>query len=37
VRQPMPPLAYFGIESHAFSMAVDLLIVCGAVLYVSLI
>ena len=33
----MPPLAYFGIESHAFSMAVDLLIVCGAVLYVSLI
>ncbi len=33
----MPPLAYFGIESHAFSMAVDLLIVCGAVLYASLI
>jgi hypothetical protein len=33
----MPPLAYFGIESHAFSMAMDLLIVCGAVLYVSLI
>jgi double zinc ribbon protein len=33
----MPPLAYFGIESHAFSMAVDLLIVCGVVLYVALI
>jgi hypothetical protein len=33
----MPPFAYFGIESHVFSMVVDLLIVCGAVLYVSLI
>ncbi len=33
----MPPLAYFGIESHAFSMVVDLLIVCGVVLYVALI
>jgi hypothetical protein len=33
----MPPFAYFGIESHTFSVVVDLLIVCGAVVYVSLI
>lgn len=33
----MPPLAYFGIESHTFSLVVDLLIVCVAVLYVSLV
>jgi hypothetical protein len=33
----MLPLAYFGIESNAFTTAVDLLIVTGAVLYLSLI
>jgi hypothetical protein len=33
----MPPLAYFGIESNAFNTVVDLLIVFGAVLYLSLI
>jgi hypothetical protein len=33
----MPPLAYFGIESHAFSMVVDLLIVFAVVLYVALL
>jgi hypothetical protein len=33
----MPPLAYFGIESHAFNLAADLLIVCAVVLYVSLV
>jgi hypothetical protein len=33
----MLPLAYFGIESNAFNMAVDLLIVIGAVLYLSLV
>ncbi|MGH2853695.1 MAG: double zinc ribbon domain-containing protein [Solirubrobacteraceae bacterium] len=33
----MPPLAYFGIESHTFSLVVDLLIVFAAVVYVSLI
>jgi hypothetical protein len=29
----MPPLAYFGIESHSFSIAVSLLLVCAVVLY----
>lgn len=33
----MLPLAYFGIESNAFTTALDLLIVIGAVLYLSLI
>src|SRR5271167_877814 len=33
----MLPLAYFGIESNAFTTAVDLLIVVAAVIYVSLI
>ncbi len=33
----MLPLAYFGIESNAFTTAVDLLIVVGAVIYLSLI
>ncbi len=33
----MLPLAYFGIESNAFTTAVDLLIVIGAVIYLSLI
>jgi hypothetical protein len=33
----MLPLAYFGIESNAFTTAVDLLIVIGAVVYLSLI
>ncbi len=33
----MPPLAYFGIESNAFNVAVSLLIVFGAVLYFSLL
>jgi hypothetical protein len=33
----MLPLAYFGIESNAFNLAVDLLIVFAAVLYLSLI
>jgi Double zinc ribbon len=33
----MPPLAYFGIESSGLSLAVDLLILFVAVLYLSLI
>ena len=33
----MLPLAYFGIESNAFTTAVDLLIVVGAVIYLSLV
>jgi hypothetical protein len=33
----MPPLAYFGIESNAFNTVIDLLIVFGGVLYVSLL
>jgi Double zinc ribbon len=33
----MLPLAYFGIESNAFTTAVDLLIVIGAVVYLSLV
>jgi Double zinc ribbon len=33
----MPPLAYFGIESNAFNLVIDLLIVFGVVLYLALI
>jgi hypothetical protein len=33
----MLPLAYFGIESNAFTTAVDLLIVIGVVIYLALI
>jgi Double zinc ribbon len=33
----MTPLAFFGIESHTFNLVVDLLIVCAAVIYMSLI
>ncbi len=33
----MPPLAYFGIESHTFSLVVDLLIVFAFVVYFSLL
>lgn len=33
----MLPLAYFGIESNAFNLVVDLLILFAAVLYLSLI
>jgi hypothetical protein len=33
----MLPLAYFGIESNAFTTAVDLLIVIGVVVYLALI
>ena len=33
----MPPIAYFGIESSGLSLAVDLLILFVAVLYISLI
>jgi Double zinc ribbon len=33
----MPPLAYFGIESNAFNLVVDLLIVFVVVLYCALI
>ncbi len=33
----MLPLAYFGIESNAFTTAVDLLIVVAAVIYLALI
>ncbi len=33
----MPPPAYFGIESNAFNTVIDLLIVFGGVLYVSLL
>jgi len=32
----VPPLAYFGIESHTFSVVVDLLIVVAVVLYLAL-
>src|SRR6204780_2066586 len=35
--RPMPPLAYFGIESSGLNLAVDLLILFVAVLYLSLI
>jgi Double zinc ribbon len=33
----MPPLAYFGVESHTFSLVVDLLIVFAIVVYASLL
>lgn len=33
----MPPLAYFGVESHTLDLVVDLLIVFAAVLYLSLV
>ncbi|HXA54684.1 MAG TPA: zinc ribbon domain-containing protein [Solirubrobacteraceae bacterium] len=33
----MPPLAYFGIESAAFTTVLDLLVVVAAVIYLSLI
>lgn len=33
----MPPIAYFGIESNAFNLVIDLLILFLAVLYFSLI
>ncbi len=33
----MPPVAYFGIESNAFNLVIDLLIVFAVVLYFSLI
>lgn len=33
----MPPLAYFGIESNAFNLVMDLLILFAVVLYLSLI
>ncbi|HEY2766795.1 MAG TPA: zinc ribbon domain-containing protein [Solirubrobacteraceae bacterium] len=33
----MPPIAYFGIESNAFNLVIDLLILFLAVLYCSLI
>jgi hypothetical protein len=33
----VPPPAYFGIESHTFSLVVDLLIVFGVVLYLALV
>jgi Double zinc ribbon len=33
----MPPLAYFGVESHTFSLVLDLLIVFAAVVYCSLL
>ena len=33
----MPPLAYFGIESSGLNLAVDLVILFVAVLYLSLI
>ena len=35
--RPMPPLAYFGIESSGLSLAIDLLILFVVVLYFSLI
>src|ERR1700733_12087488 len=35
--RPMPPLAYFGIESSGLNLAVDLVILFVAVLYLSLI
>jgi double zinc ribbon protein len=35
--RPMPPLAYFGIESSGLNLAVDLLILFVAVFYLSLI
>src|SRR5215472_3661676 len=34
---PMPPLAYFGIESSGVTIAIDLLIVFGVLLYFALI
>src|SRR5947199_6580594 len=34
---PMPPLAYFGIESSGLNLVVDLLILFLVVLYLSLI
>lgn len=33
----MPPIAYFGIESSGLSLAIDLLILFGVVLYFSLV
>jgi hypothetical protein len=33
----MPPLAYFGVESHTFTTVVDLLIVVAVVVYLSLV
>jgi RNA polymerase subunit RPABC4/transcription elongation factor Spt4 len=33
----MPPIAYFGLESSALSLVIDLLILCAAVLYLSLV
>src|SRR6204780_515276 len=35
--RPMPPLAYFGIESSGLNLVIDLLILFVAVLYLSLI
>src|SRR6202790_1955706 len=35
--RPMPPLAYFGIESSGLSLLIDLLILFVVVLYLSLI
>jgi hypothetical protein len=35
--RPMPPFAYFGIESSGLNLAIDLLILFVVVLYVSLI
>ncbi len=35
--RPMPPIAYFGIESRGLNLAIDLLIVFVVVLYVALI
>jgi hypothetical protein len=37
VKHLMPPLAYFGIESNAFNLVVDLLIVFAVVVYVALL
>ena len=36
-RLTMPPLAYFGIESNAFNLVIDLLILFAVVLYLALI
>lgn len=33
----MPPLAYFGVESHTLTTVVDLLIVVAVVVYLSLV
>src|SRR6202167_5851012 len=33
----MPPLAYFGIESSGLTLAIDLLILFAAILYLSLL